>query len=246
MEPVRTHRAKSVVEAARLHRSGDRSERGLTLVEGPQLLADVIDAGASVREIFALEGAMPDATPVDHRALERLAGTKSPRGPVAVVEIPVEWLDRSRNLVVSVGVSDPGNVGTIIRTAAAFGWGFAYMEGSADPWSPKTIRAGAGGQFQTPVARMGSLADVGEWATVATTVRDGEPPSQVTRRPVALLIGEEAHGLPEWMVARADFRVTIPTPGPTESLNAAVAAAISIYELSSDPTDGSGDDGGEV
>jgi len=246
VEPVRTHRARSVVEAARLHRSRDRSERGLTLVEGPDLLTDVIDAGATVREVFALEGDTPDAIPVDRRALERLAGTKSPRGPVAVVAIPVEWLDRSRNLVVSVGVSDPGNVGTIIRTAAAFGWGFAYMEGSADPWSPKTIRAGAGGQFQTPVARLGSLADIGEWATVATTVRDGGPASLVSRRPVALLIGEEAHGLPEWMVARADFRLTIPTPGPTESLNAAVAAAIAIYELSSDPGGGSGDDGGEV
>jgi TrmH family RNA methyltransferase len=246
MEPVRTHRAKTVVDAARLHRARDRSERGLTLVEGPDLLRDVTSAGAVVREVFALEGTVADATPVDHRALERLAGTKTPRGPVAVVEIPVEWLDRTRNLVVSVGVSDPGNVGTIIRTAAAFGWGFAYMEGSADPWSPKTIRAGAGGQFQTPVAHIGSLADIREWPTVAAVVREGEPPASVTKRPVALLIGEEAHGLPDWLVEGADFRLTIPTPGPTESLNAAVAAAIAIYELTGATSKGSGQSEGEV
>jgi TrmH family RNA methyltransferase len=232
MEPVRTHRAKSVVEAARLHRARDRRERGLTLVEGPHLIADVVAAGGVVREIFAVQSDDSEVTAVDERALSRLAGTESPRGPVAVVEIPVEWLDPSRNLVVSVGVSDPGNVGTMVRTAAAFGWGFGYLEGSADPWSPKTIRAGAGGQFQTPVSRVGSLRELGEWTTVAAVVRDGDDPAHITERPIALLIGEEAHGLEQWMVDAADHRLTIGTPGQTESLNAAVAAGIAVYELS--------------
>lgn len=231
MEPVRTHRARSVVDAARLHRARDRKERGLTLVEGPHLISDVLAAGAVVRETFAVDPSTPDVIPVDLRALERLAGTESPRGPVAVVEIPVEWLDRSRNLLVAVGVSDPGNVGTMIRTAAAFGWGFAYMEGSADPWAPKTIRAGAGGQFQTPVARIGSLTEVREWVTVAAVAHGGDVPAAVTGRPAAVLIGEEANGLPERMIEAAGHRVSIPTPGPTESLNAAVAAAIVVYEL---------------
>ncbi len=236
MEPVRTHRAKSVVEAARLHRVKDRRERGLTLVEGPQLLADVVAAGAVVRTIFGLEGAA-GVTLVDQRALERLAGTKSPRGPVAVVEIPTEWLDRDRNLVVSAGVSDPGNVGTVVRTAAAFGWGFAYLSGSADPWGPKTIRAGAGGQFQTPVARITSIDELTGWSTVATVAHDGDGFDDVAERPVAVLVGEEASGLEQSMIDAADHRLTIPTPGPTESLNAAVAAAIAIHELSK----GSGD-----
>jgi TrmH family RNA methyltransferase len=232
MEPVRTHRAKTVVEAARLHRARDRKERGLTLVEGPDLLKDVIRAGGVVREVFGVASSEDGMTLVDERALERLAGTKSPRGPVAVVEIPTEWLDRSRDLLVSVGVSDPGNVGTMIRTAAAFGWGYAYMAGSADPWAPKTIRAGAGGQFQTSVARIGSLAELSEWTTVASVVREGGPLSDITSRPVALLIGEEAQGLPPQVIGSADHRITISTTGPTESLNAAVAAGIAVYELS--------------
>jgi TrmH family RNA methyltransferase len=231
MEPVRTHRAKTVVEAARLHRARDRRDRGLTLVEGPELLQDVVAAGGEVHQVFAVD-ANADQIPVDQRALDRLAGTESPRGPVAVVSIPVEWLDRSRNLLVSVGVSDPGNVGTMVRTAAAFGWGFAYMQGSADPWAPKTIRAGAGGQFQTSMARIGSLAEIGEWTTVATVVRGGGTLSTITGRPVAVLIGEEAGGLESWVIERADHRITIPTPGSTESLNAGVAAGIAVYELS--------------
>lgn len=231
MEPVRTHRAKTVVEASRLHRARDRRERGLTLVEGPDLLRDVVDSGAEVHQVFALAPAEGEIG-VDQRALDRLAGTESPRGPVAVVSIPVEWLDRSRNLLVAAGVSDPGNVGTMIRTAAAFGWGFAYTRGSADPWAPKTIRAGAGGQFQTPVSRIGSLSDIGEWTIVATVARGGSEAATVDERPVALLIGAEAGGLEDWMVERADYRLTISTPGPTESLNAAVAAGIAVYELS--------------
>ena len=230
MELVLTHRAKTVVDAARLHRTKERRRRGLTLVEGPQVLSDIRKTGAVVREIFATDGA--EATLVDERALERLSGTKTPRGPVAVVEIPAEWLDRSRNLVVSVGVSDPGNVGTIVRTAAAFGWGFAYMEGSADPWSPKTIRAGAGAQFQTAISKLGSLGEVGEWTTVAAIPRGGDRIDSIVERPVALLIGEEARGLEEWVIGGADHTMTIPAPGPTESLNAAIAAAIGIYEFS--------------
>jgi TrmH family RNA methyltransferase len=246
MEPVRTHRSKSVVEAARLHRATHRQERGLTLVEGPHLLTDVIAAGAVVHEIFGLDAEDPEIIAVDQRALSRLAGTESPRGPVAVVEIPIEWLDRSRNLLVSVGVSDPGNVGTMVRTASAFGWGFAYTEGSADPWAPKTVRAGAGGHFQTPVSRIGSVGELGGWTTVATVVGEGDPPASIEGRPVALLIGEEAHGLDEKVIEAADRRLHISTPGETESLNAAVAAGIAVYELTKPPTEGSGQLEGDV
>ncbi len=170
--------------------------------------------------------------PVDQRALGRLAGTKSPRGPVAIVEIPTEWLDRERSVLVSVGVSDPGNLGTMIRTAAAFGWGFAYTDGSADPWSPKTIRAGAGGQFQTSVAHIGSTAELTGWDKIATVPEEGDPPESMPLGRLAVLIGEEANGLPRSVVADAGNRMTIPTSGATESLNAAIAAGIALYALS--------------
>lgn len=236
MEPVLTHRAPRVVDAARLHRAKHRKERGLTLVEGPELLNDVAVSGAAVRQVFGVDPE-PGVTPVDSRALARLSGTKNPRGPVAVVEIPTEWLDRQRNVLVSVGVSDPGNVGTMVRTAAAFGWGFVYTEGTADPWSPKTIRAGGGGQFQTSVAKVGSAAELGEWMTVATVVVGGDHPDTITERPVAVLIGEEADGLPAPIVSAADARATIAMPGDTESLNAAVAAGIFVYAFSGHATD---------
>ena len=208
-------------------------------MEGPEVVADVVAAGAKLVRSFALDP-VDDAIPVDERALSRLAGTKSPRGPVAVVEIPPERFDPGRDLLVSVGVSDPGNLGALIRTAASFGWGFAYTEGSADPWAPKSIRGGAGGQFQTPVARLESIDQLSGWTIVATVVRDGVSPDEVTGRPIALLVGEEAHGLDPMFIEASDHRLTIPTPGSTESLNAAVAAGIAVYELSK-PAEPAGD-----
>ncbi len=210
----------------------------MTLVEGPELLRDVVASGAKVVEIFDTSPSGPDVTAVDERALTRLAGTKNPRGPVAVVEIPIEWLDRTKNLLVSVGVSDPGNVGTMVRTAAAFGWGFAYLEDTADPWAPKTIRAGGGGQFQTSIARIGSIAELAEWTSVATTVQGGSSPDDVEGGPIALLIGAESGGLPDNVLEHADYAVTIETPGATESLNAAVAAGILIHAFSGKPAAG--------
>lgn len=242
MEPVRNHRNQAVVNASRLHRSRHRRETGLTLAEGPNLISDAIDAGAQIESIYALAddrlaaelGVRSDChlIRVDERALQRIAGTETPRGPVAVVRIASRPASDDRDLLVAWGVSDPGNVGTLIRTAAAFDWAFGHHE-SADPWSPKSIRAGAGGQFQTTVAKVEHQAELADRFVVASVVADGDFAGVAPgERRVALLIGDEAWGLPEQVVAAADARITIATPGMTESLNAAVAAGILVHELS--------------
>lgn len=251
MEPIRNHRNKIVVEAARLHRVRSRRVDNRTLLEGPALIQDAVSAGCSVHHMFAVpddsrasgiaERHNLDLILVDDRALQRVAGTETPRGPVAVIEIPAEGLAEGRDVLVSWGVSDPGNVGTLIRTAAAYGWSYAYVEGSADPWAPKTLRAGAGGQFQTAIKAIGGLSDLDDWSTVATVVEGGHDPRMISAARAAVLVGEEASGLPKDIVASCETAVTIRTPGPTESLNAAVAAGIVVHELSKrtrDPGDG--------
>lgn len=235
-------RNAEVVEAARLHNPRTRRDLGQTLIEGPNLLAEAMSSGVRVGTVFADQD---DATsfalgeahglkvvPVSATALGRLADTKTPRGPVAVVEIPRHELDLDRNVVVSCGVSEPGNLGTLIRTAAAFGWNFAYTPGSNDPWSPKALRAGAGGQFRTNVVGIPDIASLGPWKTVATVVSGGRAPHTLEDGPFAVLIGSEAHGLSDQIARSADIRLTIPMPGGTESLNASVAAGIAIYALS--------------
>ncbi len=172
---------------------------------------------------------------VDDRALARLADTKSPRGPVAVLATPdTQVLSTGRSALVSWGVRDPGNVGSMIRTAAAFGWDFAYSPGTADPWSPKVLRSASGGHFKTGIAEVEGVSELASagLTLVATLVRGGVDPVDVPSGRLAVLIGEEASGLPEDVVEAARIRVTIPMPGHSESLNAAVAAGILVHQLS--------------
>lgn len=235
-------RNPAIVAAARLHRSRERKQSGLTILEGPHLLEEALAAGVAPERVFALTDDRPtreladrerfEVIPVEPAAMARLAGTESPRGPVAVIAPVAASLEHDRSLLVSWGVSDPGNVGTLVRTAAAFGWGFAWTPGSADPWSPKALRAGAGGQFRAPLAPVSSIADLGGWRTVATVVSGGEDPADLGTGKWAVLIGGEAGGLADDLVASCSCRVTLPMRGRTESLNAAVAAGIVVYELS--------------
>jgi TrmH family RNA methyltransferase len=125
-------------------------------------------------------------------------------------------------------VADPGNVGTLLRTADAFGAGVALSQESADPLGPRALRASAGAIFRVP---LGSWEDLPE-RKVALVARGGTPLADASlEAPLAFLLGSEREGLPDELVTGADA-VTIPTPGDAESLNVAAAGAIALYELS--------------
>lgn len=238
-EPVRSTRNPRVVAASRLHRARERRATGRTLLEGPHVVAEAIAAEVQIVELFAdaadshgLElAARAGVTPVllEPHVLERVAGTETPRGPVAVIDIPVAR--PARRDTVTLEVNDPGNAGTIVRTAAAFGLDVVAVEGSTDLWSPKVLRAAAGAHFRTAIGAAGTQP------TIATVVEGGVAPWDLgsvldRERTWSVLVGSEAHGLDAAQVEEADVSVTIPMPGGTESLNAAVAAAIVMYELS--------------
>jgi tRNA G18 (ribose-2'-O)-methylase SpoU len=174
----------------------------------------------------------------------RLAAGEPPRrgGASALSELLVVYLD---------GVQDPGNAGTLIRAAAAFGASALVVSpGSADPYGPKTVRAAMGALFGLPVFTEKSLADVCDQLPAATvfglTAHGGEPlGSAALRRPAVLVVGAERTGLSRGALAHATRLVTIPlapaAAGAVESLNAGVAGAIALYEFSRRP-DGAPDD----
>jgi TrmH family RNA methyltransferase len=241
---VESPRNPRVVEAVRLHHHQMRVETGRALLEGPNLLEEAVSAGAKVEVIFASPGDSrsaqtafsvgADLVLVGERVLKRLATTEHPQSPVSVVVIPSMPMAASGHLVVAWGVGDPGNVGTLIRTAAAFGLGFASGPGSADPWSPKVLRSAAGGHFRSGVICVESLDRLrdGGRILVATVVRGGMPPMFLPfSRSLGILVGDEASGLPREVVQSCDLTVTVPMPGGTESLNAAIAGAIVAYEV---------------
>lgn len=243
-ETITSPRNPRVAAVAALQRTSVRRREGKTVLEGPHVLEAAVTGGATVIDVFALED---DETPmqlglddltsrVTASVLGVMAGTEHPRGPIAIMEVPAWETPEARDSLVLHEVGDPGNAGTLLRTAGAFGLQVAATPGTVDIWSPKVLRAAAGAHWTLraclvadPVATFRGLGLV----TVATVVDGGLPPSEALRgeEPIALFVGSEPHGLPEAVVAAMDRRLTIPMPGTAESLNVAVAGSIALYEL---------------
>ncbi|NOY54828.1 MAG: RNA methyltransferase [Actinobacteria bacterium] len=198
-----------------------------------------IAAGHELDTIFAVVGDpvvedLSGVSYVSEEVLERLAPTQHPRGPIAIMRIPAS-ARVSRSCLLLWGVGDPGNMGTLIRSAAAFGMDVAVDSRSTDPWSPKTLRAAAGGHFRTAIEREATPESLQErgFTTVAAVPRGGIDPVELAcRDQIAIIVGPEAHGLPADVVAASDLLVTIPMPGDMESLNVGIAGAILAYERS--------------
>jgi RNA methyltransferase, TrmH family len=126
-------------------------------------------------------------------------------------------------------VGDPGNVGTLLRSADAFGAGVALSAGCADPTGPKALRASMGAVFRVPTVGF----DEAPGPCVALVPRDGTPLAELDLGgTVTFVLGAEREGLPEDVLAPCEARATIPSPGPAESLNVAAAGAIALYEAS--------------
>lgn len=178
--------------------------------------------------------------------LPRVADTVTPQPVVAVVrqmDVPLASLHRSEHgraelVLVCVDLRDPGNAGTVLRSAEAAGAsGVVYCEGSVDLYNPKTVRASAGALFRLPVVAGGDpvtvLGEIGEWglSRLGAVPHGGKDYTDTDLAgPVALVIGNEAHGLPEGLEEVLDGEVSIPMATGAESLNAGMAAAVLCFE----------------
>lgn len=255
-------------------RGGLPTESGAVGVEGPRLVEEALRSACPIRAVlFSESGARHHARlapyldrpevriPLLHttdRLFEGIADTEHPQGVAALVttrSVTLEEIIRTGEacsfplILVLVGVQDPGNVGTILRTAAAFGASAAItaasgQSGTASPFAPKALRASAGAALHLPVlAGHAAAAAIEQLRAAGISVMatsssesslDTEPlltPWQVNWcRPVALLIGNEGQGLPEEIERAADARIRIPMSSSVESLNAAAAAAVLFYE----------------
>jgi RNA methyltransferase, TrmH family len=170
--------------------------------------------------------------------LRRISTLQTPAGPAGVFPFldvsAAELLSSVRRIVLLHGVQDPGNVGTAIRSAHAFGAGVALSRGSADLYNPKTVRATMGSIFHTPVARelasidfLATAADAG-FGLAAAVPAAGNNPEDLPLGRLIVCIGAEGSGLPDDVLGACEVRVRIPSLAP--SLNASVAASILLYE----------------
>jgi TrmH family RNA methyltransferase len=218
-----------------------------------------VRAGLRIHCVFAAKGieyvlervSLPTETEVlisPPEVLNSALTTETPQ-PIAALIDPPDWTwahllgaahGRAAPLIVVLAeLQDPGNLGTIVRSAEAFGAsGVLILPGTVSAWNPKAVRASAGSVFRLPVLAAGAvdafrhLREAGV-NILATTVRAARPADLVDlTEPVALIIGNEGSGVPSELAANTHETITIPCPGPVESLNAAVAASVLLYEAS--------------
>ena len=244
---VSSLRNSRVAAARKLQRTRVRRQTGRTTIEGPFLLEEATRSGCVVQEVFCLADDRAtlelctahgiDVTVVEANVINGLADTIQPRGPVAVIGIPEAGSIQRVDSIVLWGVGDPGNAGTIIRTAAAFGFQVLATVDCVDLWAPKVIRSGVGAHFRAvPIEGVPPDPEllISSGLRLVVTAADGEAPlgeAVVGDDAVALIVGNEAQGVPVAVRQHpAVATAAIPMPGGTESLNAAVAAGIAMYE----------------
>jgi TrmH family RNA methyltransferase len=241
-----------------LHRRKGRERRGLALAEGVRLVEEMLAAqvpckgvaiapalestprGMQLRQKLTAGGAPVET--VSDADLVALAATEHPQGVVAVYEVRTWSIDEivpapRRPVVVLDAVQDPGNLGTIARTARAFGAaGIVALPGTADLSNPKAVRGAMGALFHLPHVHATDDQLAAFLARSATALwvatLDGEPIAGVRAGgPVAVAFGNEGAGARPELLARAARRITIPIRPGTESLNVAVAAGIALYQM---------------
>lgn len=248
-EPIGVEGPKLIEEALRSGLEGE----ALLLSESGEAVAPRILAAASESEAGIARSRILKTT---DRLFASVAGTEAPQGVAALFQQPVWGLEDvlrgpgvmrecSPLVIVLAAIQDPGNVGTIVRSAEAFGaTGVVASRGTADPWSPKALRASAGAVLRLPVLRgmaipvlMAQLriAGVRIFAAAAHAENGGNVGAGIRhgadlREPAAIFIGNEGSGLPAEVTRSADAFVAIPMSQTVESLNAGVAASIILYE----------------
>jgi TrmH family RNA methyltransferase len=238
-----------------LHRRAQREARQLFLAEGVRVAEAFLEAGVDLRlaltttsledtergrTLAARLAGRAELRPVPERLLARLSATEAPQGVLLVGRTPAAdpaVLDAAGPVLVLDRVQDPGNVGALVRSAVAFGAAAVLaLPGTVDAWNPKAVRAAAGAGFRVPIlsmepdAALAALRSAGR--PVLAAEADGDPPPSGppgawTR--AALVVGSEGAGIRPALRAAVDAVVAVPTPGPVESLNVAVAAGILLY-----------------
>ena len=226
-----------------------RRDAGKTLLDGAHLLAAYLDSDRLPQHILLNAAALKDdeiavlldrleavpVTQLDDKLYAELSELKSPSGVLALVQIPQAVSSEAHFALLLEDIQDPGNLGSMLRSAAAAGCDAVFLSsGCADAWSPKVLRAAMGGHFCLHIHERQDLLRVAKAYAGATFAAS----LQATRSlygcdlqgDVAFMVGNEGAGLSDELLALATHKITIPMPGKVESLNAAAATAICLFE----------------
>lgn len=211
---------------------------GEFIVESVKAVDECITAGMEIAEIICtrdLAEKYIDATVVTDELFCKISTEKSPQGVLAVVKRPESLLKAPQSVCLLLDrVQDPGNLGTIIRTANASGYTEIYLYNCTDPFSPRAVRASMGGVFYVTIyeGEQKEIFNALEGVPVICADMDGEDVFKFTPpRKYCLCIGNEGQGVSDFVKSRAEYTVKIPMRDTCESLNAGVSAGIAMYVL---------------
>lgn len=230
-----------------LGRRDIRAAERAFIVEGGRAVRDALETGARPRLVLVRAGATPEVslpagTPVRHvegRLFDRLSEVQTPQGILAVFPFPALEPDLTRKTpLVLIGdrLRDPGNLGTLLRAAAGAGVDAVYLTPeTVDPWNGKVVRAGMGAHFRVPIGTIDAtlLAEQRQRLPLRVVSRAGAPLAYDAvdwRQPAALIVGGEAEGVGPELTVWSSTEVSIPLAAGVESLNAAVAGAVILFE----------------
>jgi len=231
--------------------SRQRKKTGQTLLDGVHLIQAYLASGYEPQHLIVTESASQDPevavllkklsdvplTQFDDSLFTSLTELKTPSGILVLIEQPGSSISpaQSRFCLLLEDIQDPGNLGSMLRSAAAAGCDAVFLsEGCADAWSPKVLRAGMGGHFVLSIHESADLLAVTE--AFQGKLLAGSPTAKSSlydcdlRGKLAFAVGNEGAGLSENLLAVASQQITIPMPGKVESLNAAAAAAVCLFE----------------
>lgn len=227
-----------IKETAKLLKSKYRNETGLFLLEGQKCIEEAVHSGLEIEKIFSTKGFedFPQRIEVTEAVISKISDAKSAPSAVAIAkQIKNEWSDKYKKVVLLEGIKDAGNLGTILRSAAAFGIDAVVLYGdTVDLYNPKCVRSAVGNLWKVPVFKLNDLNIFKDYERVATlpagknviNLNNYTMPSKVL-----LMFGSEADGLSDNLKNFATKNITIEMQPGVESLNLSVSAAIIMYKL---------------
>ncbi len=227
-----------IKDTAKLLRGKYRTETGLFLLEGNKCIEEALDSGLEIEKIFSSEGFEnhPRRIEVNEAVLSKISEAKTAPKAVAVAkQVKHQWSDDFKKVVLLEGIKDAGNLGTILRTAAAFKIDAIVLYGdTVDLYNPKCVRSAVGNLWKIPVFKFDSLERFSQYERIATLPQSENTISLKGYIPsdrVLVMFGSEADGLSEELKEFATKNITIEMDKQVESLNLSISAGIILYKL---------------
>lgn len=238
--PSPTH--ENVKNIVRLHTARDRKLTGRFIIEGFRALSTALQAGLTLEKLYCIDQLSDQAlmltresqvSLVNQATMKKMSAATTPSGLLGIFRIPPTPAPEELTPgLVLANIQDPGNMGTLIRTAAACAVRSIVIIDGADPWGPKTIQASAGTIAQVTIFQWDWQTLIAHKKTLklyGLIVLGGQQIQDVDSSKALIVVGNEARGLPDEWLEACDGLITLPMPGGTESLNAAVAGSIALY-----------------